>query len=157
MIRIGTALALAILGTGAVAADQQQKRIVGDWLLSIDNDPFHHGALNVIVLTVQGNDAMAIRCIAGDPSIALNGDYETGAKFSILFRVDRNPIIEATGTAVSAKLLAFTMTGPMLKQMIEGKEYSLRVTDSTTNIKKVFAAGQAAEALIDVVRECPFE
>jgi hypothetical protein len=153
--------AVLLVTAGGPAAAQETKKVVGNWLVTLEPDRFGDGA-RVFAMTSQNEKVLAVRCMRRNLSIALvelrllgTGRFEEGMKFTVKFRADRNPIIETVGFGLSD--LAFQLDTPreMVRQIMAAKEVAFRVTYRDTTADWIFRAGAASKALVDVIKECP--
>ncbi|MCW5693095.1 MAG: hypothetical protein KIT48_12090 [Pseudolabrys sp.] len=153
MTSVASALAV-VLGHPALAAP----KVIGNWLLTVEADRFSDAATNVIALTegTGGDGVLAVRCLRGNLSIALGGTkFDTGDKFLVKFRADKNIVIDTTGTALSETIMQLDTTHEMVRQMLTAKEYAFRVI-GTSSKDFVFRAGRgAAKVLGEVTKPCP--
>lgn len=90
--------------------------------------------------------------------MALGGPkYDTGDKFLIKFRADKEAVINTAGTAISDAVMQIDTPSEMVREMLTTKEYAFRVIGTTSN-DFVFRAGRgAAAALGEVTKTCPLK
>ncbi|WP_018388619.1 hypothetical protein [Ancylobacter sp. FA202] len=156
-------VALAIVGifvsATAVGADEIKKRF-GTWEVSIDKDRFN-GESKVIALSMQQGDAVAVRCFPPEVSVVVGelslgaGRFEEGMEFDVRFRADEGEIIEATGVALSDKIIQVEESRPMAEAIKKAKEFAFRLSFRGVTFDKVFKTGKGGQALGEVFKACP--
>jgi hypothetical protein len=159
MVRASLALAAVVVG-GWQAAAQEQNKVIGNWIVRIESDPFNDGQAKVVAMT-RGNGAsvLAVRCMGGELSVALGGDkYDAGDLFQIKFRADKLATIDTAAAAISSVVLQLETPPAMLRHMLGAKQYAFRITGATATVDYIFKAGpRSGEALAEVLKACPLK
>jgi len=155
-IRAGFAALACALALLEPAQADPRRQVIGNWFVTSDADRFGDG-VTVVALNVQDANSIALRCLQGELSLAMLGKYAQGDLFQVKFRVDRWDVIDTVGFAISDSVLQIMTSPQMVRQMMSGSEYALRVTGTTSTRDYVFRAGAAARALVPVVKACPLE
>jgi hypothetical protein len=138
------------------------KKHFGEWEVEVKKDRFGDYT-NVLASTLNNDDLLAVRCLHSDLSIVygvayiLRGPFRKGDRFSIKFRVDKQPIIEVRADAVNESIMQLETTSEMVREMMSGREYALRISDGTASSDHIFTAERAKEAIAEVVKECPLD
>ena len=151
--RVVAAALAALLMAGAAGA-QERKQVIGNWMVTVEQDRFGDGS-RAIAMTVQSGNILALRCLQKKMSLALLGKYKPGDIYVIKFRVDRADVVDTVGMAISDEVLQIETTPQMVRQMSTGKEYALRVAGDHGSQDFVFRAGTAQKALVPVIAACP--
>jgi hypothetical protein len=153
-------LACAALAALTGIAFGEENRVIGNWLLRVDDDRFSDGK-TVIAITAQGSTLLAVRCIQKNFSLAISapaGGFEADDTVAIKFRADANPIVETTGAPINKAIIEVVATPDMRRELLTAREYAFRVTmPNGAESDSVFKAGAAARALPEVLKACPEE
>jgi len=114
------------------------KSMVGDWMVSVEKDRFD-GADQVVAIGAGNNNRVAaVRCLKGESSLALLGEFEAGQVAEIKFRVDNNPVVATLGSAINANVLQILTTDDMLRQMLDAREFAFRISTPRFSYDAVF-------------------
>jgi hypothetical protein len=155
-------LAVAIASAG-VSASVAKDQLVGRWLVSEKEDRFDKGGTFTAATPDGATKAFIVRCIENELSLAIldMGDdphpFAAGDKFRVNLRVDKLPIIETDGTAISTRLIQLDTTKYMVQVVRDGREIATRVRDKTSSLTNVFKLDGAKKALARIVKECPLD
>lgn len=163
MIRSIFALALVCLGVLPVHADDGVK-VIGTWIVSAKDDRFEDGGTFFAMTADGGGEAFAVRCIQKELSIALGkiGDsadkLTAGQKFGIKLRVDKQPIIETSGVAISEKLIQAETKPEMVKTIRTGKETAVRIENEVgVTATYIFKTMKTEKAFARLAKECKLD
>jgi hypothetical protein len=159
--RLAVAAALMCC-TGAARADYEG-RIVGNWLTNATEDRFGDGGTYTAVVA-DGRTGLVVRCIRKKLSLAIlevGGDpkpLNQGDTFELKFKIDKQPIVDAKGLAISARLIQIVTEASLVKSIRDGRETAMRVATSSGVVTSyVFKTGGAKKALADLSKECPLD
>ncbi|MCG6203668.1 hypothetical protein LPW26_03380 [Rhodopseudomonas sp. HC1] len=152
----------ASLATGSARADYDE-RVIGDWAASAKEDRFGDGGTYVAV-TAEDTMALAVRCLQKQLSIAViylgdnPNEASPGGVFKFKLRVDKQPVVETLGTAMSGRAIQLKTTSAMVSAMRDGKELGLRIESNRGVVTtKIFPIRGARKAFADLSNECPLE
>jgi hypothetical protein len=150
--------ALTLFGSAAQAESKQ--KVVGNWMVSSEDDAFDKGGLYWMVVQSRGF-AFGVRCLQKTPSfgIILPEDKLTeGQLFTVKLRVDRGDIIEVGGVAIDEHLIQTDNNFSIWKALPGGKELAVNLENMRgTSQTRVFKISGAAAALPTVTHECPIK
>lgn len=147
-------------GLFSMAALAEQRRIVGDWIITSNRDRFS-GGMTVVAATMQDGALFAARCIQGIFTLAIadpaaTGSFKGGDVFQVKFRADNLDVIDTVGDAINDEVVEILPSGAMRGELAEAREYALRITTPIgSQFDRVFRAGAASRALVDVFKACP--
>jgi hypothetical protein len=140
-----------------------EDRLIGNWMVSAKQDRFGDGG-TFVAATGDGAIALVVRCLQKDLSIGvieIGGDpkpMEKGDYYKMKFRVDAQPIVEASGLAISERLIQVKTDRPLVKSIRDGKETALRLEDSRgVSSTHIFNTRGSRSAFADLSRECPLD
>ena len=153
----------ALLVATLPAAADYERRIVGDWMISANEDRFGDGG-TFTALTSDGSNILAVRCIQKNLSLAMmevGGDPKPVTKgdlFAYKFRVDKQPIVEVYGEAINERLIQIATEKSLVKAMRAGQETAVR-SETTSGVTRVsiFRMKGAPKAFADLSKECPLD
>jgi hypothetical protein len=130
MIRAVAALGFVFYGVTSAIADDA--KVVGDWIVSEKEDRFGDGGTFVAVTGDGSGNVFAVRCIEKELTLGIGQinsatrKYKIGDKFYIKLRVDKQPVLELTGVALTELLIQVDATAEMVRSIRDGKEIAVR-------------------------------
>ena len=150
-----TLAALALFGSAAQA--ETKHKMVGNWLVSSQDDAFDKGGTYSMI---TGNEGVmfAIRCLQKTPTFAIGSEEKLtpGQTFTVKLRIDRGDIVEVSAYALSEHVIQAENDFKIWKAMAGGKELAVHLENEIgTSEEHVFKIAGAAAALPTVTRECP--
>jgi hypothetical protein len=161
MTRIKLLIAVAAIAAAAPARADYQNRLIGNWHVSAEEDRFGDGG-TFIAVTGDGGIGLAVRCLRKDLSIGIldmspdPNPLTRGDRFNFSFRVDKTPIVEAEGVAISERLIELKTEKSLVNSIRAGKETAVKLTDAYgTSSVHIFTTTGAAKAFADLSKECP--
>lgn len=164
-MRIGMTwlLVAAAIGCGSAARADYEGRRVGNWLTSANEDRFGDGGA-FVAATPDGSTALAVRCLQKKLSIGLidmGSDpkpFSEADLFALKFRVDKQPVVETAGVAISARLIEVVTEKSLVKALRDGRETAVRIFQkSGVTSSFVFKTAGAPKAFADLAKECPLD
>ena len=162
MNRLVMAAAALLLTTGAALADYEGRR-VGNWLTSATEDRFGDGGV-FIAVTPDGSTALAVRCLQKKLSIGLidigsdQTPYTEKEIYAFKFRVEKQPIRETVGVAISPRLIEVVTEKELVKAIRDGRETAVRLLEKSGVASSfLFKTTGAPKAFVDLAKECPLD
>ncbi len=156
-------IVLAALACAAVTSAQAEpvRKIVGNWIVSSEEDRFGEGGTYVAMTLDDTANAFGVRCIERQltlalmPGTATDEPLEKGQQFSIKLRTDKGPVQDLKGGAINARLIQMEATPELVRMVRGGKETALRYeTERGTSRTLVFTTRDNAKAFARVASEC---
>jgi hypothetical protein len=155
VMRLLWAIFLGALLIGSVHAET---KTIGAWIVNTELDRFSDKT-NVVAFTINGQGGLGIRCLSGNLTIALteaNTKYQVGDTFGIDLRVDRQPIVTTTGTAISEAIIEVSQPSPeVIKELGDGRELAARISGAVAWNTVVFGLANVSKAIAPVLKACP--
>jgi hypothetical protein len=131
---------------------------IGVWQVNVDLDRFSD-RINLVASTLNANGFLAIRCLDGIRSIAVaeaRKKYQEGDVFDVQLRVDRQSVLQTTGTVIGDTFIE--MANPpsdFMKQIMDGRELALRISGQSI-ITLVFKLAGASQIVPPLLKACPY-
>ena len=149
---------LVLLATCAAA--EETKRNVGDWLVSTQGDGKES---RVVALLVKPPRAVAVQCLGHDLSIELTkptpigpGPMSPDATYTIQFRADQNGTINTYALGLNDTTIHVAAPKRMVAELADSNDFTFRVASNSGSTEVwAFKAGDAKDALADVIKQCP--
>lgn len=155
-------LAVMMCAASQAAADYKN-RIIGNWLVSAEEDRFGDGGV-FVALTDNDAFALAVRCLRKNLSLGVldvssdPNPLTTGESFKFAFRVDKNPVIETKGVAISQRMIQIETEKYLVQAIRESKETAVKIENASgVSVVEIFQTRGGAKAFADLVKECPLE
>ncbi len=163
MTRIKLVIAAIALVAATPARADYQNRIIGNWLVSAEEDRFGDGG-TFIALTGKDGIGLGVRCLRKVLSIGILDmspdpkPLARGAKYSFSFRVDKGAVVETEGAAISERLIQVATEKSLVKSIRDGRETAVKIVDPYgTSSVSIFKTMGAIKAFADLSKECPLE
>lgn len=162
MRRVATAVFLGTVFAALPAKADYEGRRIGNWIVSAEEDRFGEGGA-FIAMTTDGSYALAVRCLRKKLSIAvLDGSSDPkplseGAAFGFKFRVDKQPIVETAGLAISSRLIELITDKNLVKAMRDGRETAMKIETKSASSVHIFKMAGSTKAFSDLSKECPLD
>jgi hypothetical protein len=148
-------------GSGVISAIADDTKVVGNWLVSDKEDRFEDGGRFFAITGDGAGNLFAVRCLEKALSLGIGGiddatrKYKVGDKFYIKLRVDKQPVLELAGVAISESLVQVDVTADIVRSIRDGKEIAVRQENSqgvsdTAN----FNTKGNAKAFARLTKEC---
>ena len=153
----------ALLGFAGSARADYEGRVVGNWLTSATEDRFGDGGAYTAV-TIDGRTGLVVRCLQKKLSLAvleMSNDPKPLAEkdaFTLKFRVDKQPVTESVGMAISPRLIQVITEKTLVRAIRDGRETAVRL-ESTSGVSSthVFKTNGATKAFADLAKECALD
>ncbi|OKO69887.1 hypothetical protein [Bradyrhizobium sp. NAS96.2] len=156
------AAVIALIAAMPARADYQN-RLIGNWLVSAEEDRFGDGG-TFIALTGKDGVGLGVRCLRKVLSVGIVDmspdpkPLDRGAKYSFSFRVDKSPVVETEGIAISERLIQVKTEKSLVKNIRDGKETAVKIVDPYgTSSVSIFKTTGAPKAFADLSKECPLD
>jgi hypothetical protein len=138
-------------------------RIIGRWMVSATEDRFGDGG-TFVAATQSSSYVLAVRCIQKTLSIGHvdGGDdpkpFRAGDLFVLKFRIDKQPVTEVNGVAISERLIQVVTEKSLVKSMRDGAETAMKLeSDGGVSSMHIFKMAGAPKAFADLSKECPID
>lgn len=153
----------AMMGAATAAQADYGSKPVGNWIVSAKEDRFGDGGM-FTAATGDGTYILIIRCLQKKLSIAVMEagpdpkPLTEGALFAFKFKVDKQPVVETAGEAISGRLIQLDTEKSLVKAIRGGKETALRMENvQGVSMTHVFRTAGAGQAFADLSKECPLD
>jgi hypothetical protein len=153
---------MALVCANASAWADYDAKLVGHWIISAKEDRFGDGG-TYLAMTGDGDLGLGIRCIQKQLTIGLmelGGDPKPmteGQQFAIKFKVDKQPVVDADGIAISPRLIQVEATKSLVKAIRDGRETAVRLESAIVSSTHIYPTDGAKKAFADLIKECPIE
>lgn len=123
------------------AGAHAESKAFGDRIVTTDRDRFTDKT-NVVAINFTNDGAVAMRCLAGNLSLALTQartKYTEGDIFGVDLRIDRQPVVETSGTAVGSDFIEVVDgAAEIIKEIPDGHELTVRIRGSSLKTLSCF-------------------
>lgn len=155
-MRLLYSILVSFLLTGAAYA---KSKTFGDWIVSVDRDRFTDKT-NVVAIHFSNDGAVAMRCLAGNLSLALTQartKYTEGDIFEVDLRIDRQPVVETSGTAIGSDFIEVADgAAEIIKEIPDGRELAVRIRGKFSQNTLLFQLSKnTAKVTAFVTQPCP--
>lgn len=148
----------------AFAQNKDGQRIVGDWLVTSQEDRFEEGGTYIAMAGDGGGHLLGVRCIQKKLSLAFMNvgsdpkPLRIGDIFAFKIRTDKKPVFETMGKAINDRLIELVTTKEVVRDMRAGSETALRI-ESVAGVSNttVFKTRGAKQAFAVIEKDCPLE
>ena len=153
-------LMLAILiAVMPALGDRARGETIGNFAVQFDVDRFTSKP-EVIAVTSNAYGTLALRCLAGERSVAIGDaslEMSPGEVLAVKFRADKKPASEISATALNAHLAQVGSVGSamVLGELLGASEIAFRITSQTETHDLVFELQSTTDAVRAVYDACP--
>jgi hypothetical protein len=135
-----TALLVCILSTALPVQAKETKSKIGNFIVSVDKDPFNEGE-TYVAMTISKGAIFAIRCLEDELSLAMSirSDADVGDSADVLVKVD-----DATADTISGQVITKTPAGPLIqfgdKEIVEvlGRATRIALRPSVNGVSSTY-------------------
>jgi hypothetical protein len=143
------------------AGTHAESKAFGDWIVTTDRDRFTDKT-NVVAINFTNDGAVAMRCLAGNLSLALTQartKYTEGDIFGVDLRIDRQPVVETSGTAVCSDFIEVVDgAAEIIKEIPDGHELTVRIKGKFSQNTILFHLSKAGAKVTSLVAQsCPLD
>jgi hypothetical protein len=136
-----------------------ESKAFGDWIVNVDRDRFTDKN-NVVAIHFSNDGAVAMRCLAGNLSLALTQartKYTEGDIFGVDLRIDRQPVVETSGTAIGSEFIeVIDGAAEIIKEIPDGRELAVRIKGQVSQNTLLFQLSKSvAKVTAFVTQSCP--
>ena len=130
-------------------------------MVNVDRDRFTDKA-NVVAIHFSNDGAVAMRCLAGKLSLALTQartKYTEGDVFGVDLRIDRQPVVETSGTAIGSDFIEVVDgAAEIVKEIPDGRELAVRIKGQFSQNTLLFPLSKStAKVTTFVTEQCPLD
>ncbi len=140
----------------ATPAHKREMKVVGDFVLTVEKDPFGQGE-TAVARAFVGTDGIALRCIENSLSVAIlrtNPDWTEGDHFAIKFRADEKTIVGLLGYAVEKTAIEIADSSQLFDEMIGARSAAFRVESSISVYTFSIPLIQVDKVIAEVKKAC---
>ncbi len=145
--------ALIFFGLSSSAFAEKTVKIVGNFLVTIEDDPFGDGS-KVIAGTPDGDDMLALRCLEGEMSVAFIHDVDPAHSYSAQYRIDKQPIKEISAQPTSEKAIQLLDSAGIFDELQGAKQFAVKILDGTQDTSTTLSFDlKKIDAVVEIVKK----